>query len=400
MALDVAALGRKTFISQSGLSEVLQAIKKSGQIPEATSKSTVKRRREDAVSIETPYGQLIQMMKAETLGGTFIEIPYCSPAALLWHTSRRCHRMREFLDSAAAKHENSLNSKWKLAVYLDEVSPGNQLKVHNRRKLQACYFSIVEFGGYNLSQEHAWCVLACVRTDLVNQLKDGLTQLFKLWIKAFFCESGNLSAGISLQINGMDRMMAFSLGYIVADEAAIKHAFENKGAAGKMLCLFCQTTIQKRYAPAVLGMLVPHTEVDHSNLILHTDHSIWQVVDHLHAEYMAGLSKKEFSDLETRLGFNYTPHGVLLDHDLRAIVRPISQTCFDPMHVYLVAGIWHREVSLLMNVLAADGYRQPSLHDFLFKFHLANDSRWSILSCEEFFQKEKGTRCRIQMRSK
>ena len=68
MALDVAALGRKTFISQSGPSEVLTAIKKTGQIPEATSKATVKRRREDAVSIETPYGSLIQMMKAENLG--------------------------------------------------------------------------------------------------------------------------------------------------------------------------------------------------------------------------------------------------------------------------------------------------------------------------------------------
>ena len=133
-------------------------------------------------------------------------------------------------------------------IYCDEISPGNQLKVHNRRKLQSVYFSVQEYGGFELTQEHAWSVLTCIRTDLVNKLQDGMSQFFRHCVKAFLKTSGNMSTGISVQVHGEDRIMCFVLSYILADEAALKQVVENKGASGKMLCLFCQTTVNARYA--------------------------------------------------------------------------------------------------------------------------------------------------------
>ena len=144
---------------------------------------------------------------------------------------------------------NDATRKWTLMLYTDEVSPGNQLKVHNRRKLQCVYFSVKELGGFNWTQEHARRLLTCARTDVANQLKGGMSQLFKACVKLFFRDVGNFERGINLRVGNTSRILCFSLGNIVADEAALKQAFDCKGASGKMLRMSCQTTTSRRYAP-------------------------------------------------------------------------------------------------------------------------------------------------------
>lgn len=363
MALDISKLGRKTFVSQAALAEILSAVKEAGEIPEATSRSTVKRRRQEAIDIETPYGPVISSMELDALDGSKVKVPFCNPAAWLHYCSRNCRRMQNLLDGASAT-PNNIRTPWQLIIYLDEVSPGNALKVHNRRKLQCIYWAFQEIGGIPLTQEHSWNVLTCVRTDTVNRLKSGLSQLFRRCIHTFYSERGDMSYGISLQICGREQICCFSLAYVLGDEAALKQCYENKGAAGRMLCMFCQTTVAKRYAPNPLGRFILHTVDDASQLCLHSDSSVWQVVDHIHAQSTMGLTKKAFAELESKLGFNHTPDGALLDLGLRRVLKPISMTCFDAMHVFLVAGVWRREMSLLLVQLAACGYRQAMLHDW------------------------------------
>ncbi|CAK9118393.1 unnamed protein product, partial [Durusdinium trenchii] len=43
----------------AGIAEVLQAVAETGKVPTAASKSTVKRRRDAAVDLETPYGKYV-----------------------------------------------------------------------------------------------------------------------------------------------------------------------------------------------------------------------------------------------------------------------------------------------------------------------------------------------------
>ena len=367
MSLDVSKIGRKTFISQNALAEVLQAVKESGALPQHTSRSTVKRRRDEAVNVDTPYGHLLQVFEVEKDDGSKLSLSYVNPAALLHHASKECPRMQSLFKAAMEQFPNDVRHKWTLMLYMDQVSPGNQLKVHNRRKLQCIYFSVKEFGGFNLAQEHAWCVLTCVRTDVANQLKGGVSQLFKACIKLFFGDACNFEHGIQVWVGNTSHVLCFSLGYIVADEAALKQAFDCKGASGKMLCMSCQTTVSRRYAPHPLGRFILHTEHDSSKFVLHSDRSVWQIVDHLHG-LAAVLPNGQFKDEEMRLGFNYCPSGALLDVQLRETLKPITQMCYDPMHVYMVAGIWHKEVNLLLDLLHRHGYRQAQLHQFCGSF--------------------------------
>ena len=389
MALDISKLGRKSFISQSALAEVLTAIKNSGEIPLHTSKSTVKRRREDAISqVETPYGPIIETLELDTVDGGQIRVPMCNPAAWMYHTSRTCPRMMRLLNQAS-QTVNNINRPWRIILYCDEISPGNQLKVHNRRKLQSVYFSVQEYGGFELTQEHAWSVLTCIRTDLVNKLQDGMSQFFRHCVKAFLKTSGNMSTGISVQVHGEDRIMCFVLSYILADEAALKQVVENKGASGKMLCLFCQTTVNARYRPANLGQLVLHTVTDASQLCLHSDNSVWQIIDYLNAESTRGTTKEHLSELEMKFGFNHCPAGLLLDVGLRQWVRPISMVAYDPMHVFLVSGVWHREMTLLLGRLADDGFKQSMLHDWTMAFIWPDIHGGASCSARLVFKKKK-----------
>ena len=388
MVLDISKLGRKSFISQAAVAEILTAVRDSGELPQATSKATVKRRRDNGISVDTPYGPLVHMKTLVSKDGSALDVPFANPAAWLYHTSRNCPRMMSLFNSAS-KHANHINQPWRLMLYCDEVSPGNQLKVHNRRKLQCVYYSVQEFGGYELTQEYAWSVLTCIRTDLVNKLQDWMSQFFRHCVNCFSMANANMATGISIQVAGEARFCCFKLGYILADEAALKQIFENKGASGKMLCMFCQTTVNKRYAPSNMDRYVLHTTVDPSVLCLHSDTSVWQIVDHLATQSGAGLTKKQFSDLEMNLGFNHCPEGLLQDVAMRSLVKPITYTCFDPMHVFLVSGVWHREVTLLLGRLADDGFRQNMLHAWVMSFIWPDIHGGASCSARLVFKKKK-----------
>ena len=374
-------------MSQNALSEVLTKVRESGEVPSHTSKSTVKRRKEEACAVETPYGSLIQSFQAEMTDGSKLELPFCHPAAILHHVSNVSSRVQHLLTKVAESHSNSLAHPWTLALYFDEVSPGNQLKINNKRKLWAIYFSVMQFGGYELSQEDCWFVLTVVRSETVTQMKGGLSHLFLQCVKLFSLPNGNLETRISLRLLHGTEMLCFRIGMYLADESAIKLSQENKGASGKMLCLFCQTTIQARYAPANLGNLVPHHEHDLSKLCLHSDTSVWQIVDHLDSRFGIG-TKKAFSELEVRLGFNYVPGGVLLDRSMREKWKPISMTCFDPMHVYLVAGVFQREMTLLLPLLSAQRVKEADLHSWCTSFTFPHIHRSSGATAKDVFRKK------------
>ena len=75
-----------------------------------------------------------------------------------------------------------------ICLYVDEVSPGNQLKPSNERKLQVIYFSVKQFGKLALSKEDAWWVLTAVRSADVKRVEDGMAQVMKRILRIFLLE--------------------------------------------------------------------------------------------------------------------------------------------------------------------------------------------------------------------
>ena len=114
----------------------------------------------------------------------------------------------------------------------------------------------------------------------------------------------------------------------------------------------------------ILSELCVSTVRTGEHLKLHTDRSIFQFVNHLKEQ--AGTStKKELEELETNLGFNHCPQGLLQDEFVQTVLKPIASVAFDPMHIYLVSGLFQVEVTFLLENLSTARVKQPEIHRFL-----------------------------------
>lgn len=158
MASPVADLGRRKFVSQSALSELLKELKDLPQLPEATSRSTLKRARDDKVSGQTPLGPLFVDTQLPTEDGEF-KCRMVHPGALLWHLCFNCSSFWTYLESLMVRKPSTEMCPWCITLYSDEVSPGNQLKPDNRR---ASAYSIqlrTLYGGVCIMLSCVFCLI-------------------------------------------------------------------------------------------------------------------------------------------------------------------------------------------------------------------------------------------------
>ena len=144
----LAALGRRSYVSQSALAEVLKEIREIGYVPETSSRSSIKRARQEALDIQTPHGKLLQRLKItfqhpETKVRSEGHIDYIHPVAMLFHAAATC---QDFAAQLLSRLAETPNTVWQIILYCDEVLPGNQLKHDNKKKLQAVYWSLKQLG--------------------------------------------------------------------------------------------------------------------------------------------------------------------------------------------------------------------------------------------------------------
>ena len=88
---------------------------------------------------------------------------------------------------------------WRLVLYADEVVPGDGFKGNNLRKVWVIYFSWLELGLMQLSNEDAWFCECAQRTYDVAKWSGGISQLMAVVIKRFY---GSI-AECNLAVGGM-----------------------------------------------------------------------------------------------------------------------------------------------------------------------------------------------------
>ena len=143
----LTSLGRKSYVSQRGLAAVLSELKDMDEAPEATSRQSIKRARDKELEISTPYGSLwstfeFPVVETDT---RMVEVPMLNLAAFMHHASSELPGFAAFLQQKLSMHPCSPAKPWRAAIYNDKVSPRNQLKGHNTRKLQVWYVAFLEY---------------------------------------------------------------------------------------------------------------------------------------------------------------------------------------------------------------------------------------------------------------
>ena len=137
-------------------------------------------------------------------------------------------------------------------------------------------------------------------------------------------------------------MLFSTLGMVLADEAGTKAIWGLKGSGSWRLCARCANVVNARWGFEETGGIVLHTETSTRKLRLHSDESVFAIIDKLQG---VSDNKTRLAELEKINGFNHEPHGVLQCVQLRSVVRPECIT-YDFMHCFVTNGALDYELQL------------------------------------------------------
>ena len=79
MALDLSKLGRKSYVSQAGIADILKQVREAGGLPSGISKSAVKRSRQSAIAKNTPFGPMLKQWALLDKNQKEIKVDYLVP---------------------------------------------------------------------------------------------------------------------------------------------------------------------------------------------------------------------------------------------------------------------------------------------------------------------------------
>jgi len=233
-------------------------------------------------------------------------------------------------------------------LYHDIVVPGNVLQPDHQRKSNLLYASFCELGHW-LSHVTAWMTVSLVREPLLAEVDDGMSCFMRFFFKAL---NPLLRRPLTFTVDGQVWPLQISGFALVADEAALKATYCNKGASGIRFCLKCQNVICRTDINAIRAPFVHVSESDPSLFIEMSDSDVFAIVDELARFSAAPHTKVRFRELQLCSGFNFAPQGLLQDKEVRELLPP-SKANYDTMHVYFSQGVFGSETQLLFEALDA-----------------------------------------------
>jgi hypothetical protein len=362
-------VGLHNKVSERGVSSVLRAAAADPSLLERTSRQSRKRSIQESAHAENTFGKLITHKTFDSTNSETEkeqQFPVVSPSVWLTHCAETCEGFSDLLQDTYRAHPCSREKPWSLVYYSDEINPADTTAKMNKRKSQAVYWTVKEFGARALSMEMMWFLLSCGRSHIVDSI-GGMSVFLSTLLMTFF-EVHDMSAGLPVYIGGgVTLLLFFQLAVCVADADALKKTFENKGYSGRLICMLCKNCVSHKSGLSGAQLAGFNTvsilETDFKEFILHTDASVVESIDEL-ARAKPRLKKGQFTEKERNLGFNLSPHGLLMNARLR--LKSVSTLMYDWMHVYLVDGIVTAEIGAFMDVLSRD--KIAELHNFVSSF--------------------------------
>ena len=232
--------------------------------------------------------------------------------------------------------------------------------------------------------QEAWMEILLVRTDIIKDVRGGISAIIRSLLSLFYSSPHDASAaGISLRLADQSMHRVFlQCGPFLADEAALHAAFCCKGSSGLKPCLLCQNIFNDKSTRNIVAgdasnFAQSHSCTEYSKLVLHTPATIAAVLRRL-SQNADTLTQREFAELQTRLGWNHVPEGLLSDRRWSDIMDPTRVAMYDWMHVFLVNGVFNINMGLLMRELKpAAGISYATLHDYVSLFNWPSSVKYN-----------------------
>ena len=120
----VTLKARIPYVSQSALSAILR-LAQTEALPDVRDRRDLRNARDNHVRVSTPFGPLHQRMALS--GGITTEVQH--PLAMLYKACADSEQFSALVSRTYDKFPCTPSRPWRICVYTDEVTPGNQLHV-------------------------------------------------------------------------------------------------------------------------------------------------------------------------------------------------------------------------------------------------------------------------------
>jgi hypothetical protein len=153
-------------------------------------------------------------------------------------------------------------------------------------------------------------------------------------------------------------MMTAVFAGFLCDLKGHKENLEWKGTGGNVACITC-ANLDKRIRGRNRFNVIGLDCSDPGKFVRRTNQDVFDSVDYLHQQFIAGISQKKIDELQTEHGFNVLPDGLLLDFQLREIFKPIDHTLRDWQHTVVGDGVANSVIGIVLTHLSVSGTPCP-----------------------------------------
>ena len=360
----LVALGKSSYVTQSGINKLLRAVAADGT-PEAFSRASQYRARKNLCSTETEYGCFVNTVGLECtrkirgqVETTTEQIGFQNPLAFFHHHCSHSPDYAAIVRAALEKHPCAPISPWHIIIYQDGIDPSDGLSKNHSRKSTAFYWSFLELGPEALCQEQVWGTVTTMRAMLITALTGGYARITEEVLNQFFGDVHDIRrSGVRITLAGEpDRYhtIVAVTGCLFGDEPALKEMTDCKGHQGQKPCLLCKNGCLHNGVAGAPSLhehsdyLVSIATIDFNKFDLHTDITLRDTVSRLRT-YHQTLHNDEYAHRSMLLGFNHNPHSIILNP--RFDLNIASIVMFDWGHVYVANGLADGEFGMFMKVM-------------------------------------------------
>ena len=320
---------------------------------------------------DTPYGCLVKTLEApkepdpeaEPEPGAEPEVvllKYVCPFALLWLTSQECPGFLQFMLKFACMSMAAFRASqyWdeakpgaqppaRIAIYEDEVTPGNNRRHDKGRKYLAIYWTFLDLPEWFRSSMNGWFTFSFITATKMENIRGRDSQLTRLVLKAFF--AGGLSPDFAttgivlsekLATDGAEPRAFWFRGVFccfTTDADGHRKITQCRGTSGTKVCASCINVVDAKAGAIPPGSdLVHHTCGDLSKMKRLSPQELSQLMAYLRAQSCI-LGPTAFGKLQQEVGWNFSEYSLVCS-DMATIANIPDSVYWDWMHTLCSSG--------------------------------------------------------------
>ena len=341
-------------MSASSLASILAEIKQQG-VPDLHGRNHVRQARNAKLESHSAYGPMLKEIQLVAKDGSkqpCIMVNFLTMMQALFELGGGYH---DLLKATFNAKPCSRDMPYNLIFYSDEVVCGNPLSADTSRKVQVVYLSLKEYGAIHLSKEQAWICVLAMRSNKVQELEAGMTQVAAAILKeCLYSPAANTKeVGVMLKdTHGFSSRLFLKIGMFLQDGLAHQTLFSLKGHTGHKFCHLRLNLYAKKakFQDEDGCQLLTASTFDKKSIIKATDQDVLGTCHRLKQAYHR-MSKRDFAIKETSVGFVFNSHALLFDQSLGHDMLPVQQIVHDWMHTYLVKGCFQTITYHLIDIL-------------------------------------------------